>query len=312
MKGKRSKTYRKLMQKYQLTFDFREPYQVLLDADLIKDAARFKMSLGKMLESTLHGEIKPMITQCCIRHLYTSPDDPLKASCIEVAKQAERRRCGHHELPEPLSALECMNSVVDPKGSGFNKHRYVVASQDEQLRRKMRTIVGVPLVYIKRSVMILEPMADVSEGVREKEEKAKVKAGLSGRRTAGNPTPGEKRKREENDDEDSEEDGTRGPESAQKKKQKRKGPKGPNPLSVKKPKKEAQPNTSQKQASDERAVLQKMAKSDPQAAEKVGMHIAADENSEAPKKRKRKRKPKEAADHGGVALGTMDAGDDSD
>ncbi|KAM3420356.1 hypothetical protein BST61_g3637 [Cercospora zeina] len=309
MKGKRSKTYRKLMQKYQLTFDFREPYQVLLDADLIKDAARFKMQLGKMLQSTLHGEIKPMITQCCIRHLYTSPDDPLKASCIEVAKQAERRRCGHHELPEPLSALECISGVVDPKGSGFNKHRYVVASQDDQVRRKMRAIVGVPLVYIKRSVMILEPMAEVSEGVREKEEKAKVKAGLSGRRITGNNATGEKRKREE-DDGDSDQDATRGTESAQKKKQKRKGPKGPNPLSVKKPKKEYQSNTSsQKQLSDTTTIIQKMAKTDPQAAEKADMGVA-EGNAEAPKKRQRTRKPRDGADHGGVALGTGDAEDD--
>ncbi|KAF2217404.1 hypothetical protein CERZMDRAFT_31213 [Cercospora zeae-maydis SCOH1-5] len=308
MKGKRSKIYRKLMQKYQLTFDFREPYQVLLDADLIKDAARFKMQLGKMLQSTLHGEIKPMITQCCIRHLYTSHDDPLKASCIEVAKQAERRRCGHHELPEPLSALECISSVVDPKGSGVNKHRYVVASQDDQVRRKMRAVVGVPLVYIKRSVMILEPMAEVSAGVREKEEKAKVKAGLSGRRVTGNTATGEKRKREE-DDEDSDEDATRGREPAQTKKQKQKGPKGPNPLSVKKPKRENQSTTSQKQLSDTNTVIQKKAKSDPQTAEKVDVN-SAEGISEAPAKRKRKRKPKDGAEQGGVALGTVDADED--
>lgn len=38
----------------------REPYQVLLDSQLIIDAARFKMHLGKMLENTLLGTIKPM------------------------------------------------------------------------------------------------------------------------------------------------------------------------------------------------------------------------------------------------------------
>ena len=38
----------------------REPYQVLLDSRFIVDAAKFKMHLGKMLENTLSGTIKPM------------------------------------------------------------------------------------------------------------------------------------------------------------------------------------------------------------------------------------------------------------
>ncbi len=59
MRGKRSKQYRKLMQQYGLSFGFREPYQVLLDADIIRDADRFKMDLVGGLERTLHGQVKP-------------------------------------------------------------------------------------------------------------------------------------------------------------------------------------------------------------------------------------------------------------
>lgn len=47
------------MQQYGLSFGFREPYQVLLDADIIRDADRFKMDLLHGLERTLHGEVKP-------------------------------------------------------------------------------------------------------------------------------------------------------------------------------------------------------------------------------------------------------------
>lgn len=59
MRGKRSKQYRKLMQQYGQSFGFREPYQVLLDADMIKDADKFKMDLLLGLERTLHGKVKP-------------------------------------------------------------------------------------------------------------------------------------------------------------------------------------------------------------------------------------------------------------
>ena len=34
---------------------------------------------------------------------------------------------------DPLTEQECMMSVVDPKGKGENKFRYVVATQDEEL-----------------------------------------------------------------------------------------------------------------------------------------------------------------------------------
>ena len=59
MRGKRSKQYRKLMLKYSQSFAFREPYQVLVDAEIVRDAVRFKMDLHPALERTLHGKVKP-------------------------------------------------------------------------------------------------------------------------------------------------------------------------------------------------------------------------------------------------------------
>ena len=272
------------MHQYGLHFGFREPYQVLLDAGTIQAAARFKMKLGSMLVNTLHGEIKPMITQCCIRHLYTIQASTPAAKAekdgwIEAAKSAERRRCDHHELEEPLSALECLESVVDPKGSGRNKHRYVVASQDEEVRRRMRRIAGVPLVYINRSVMILEPMAGATEGVREREEKLKIRSGL--RRGSA----GVKRKREDGDEQASVETDAAAATERQPKKKKAKGLKGPNPLSVMKSKK-----IKPLQNTDDRPNVQKQA-----AVLQTGdSNAGADSGA---RKRKRKRKAKGESDH---------------
>jgi U3 small nucleolar RNA-associated protein 23 len=55
------------------------------------------------------------------------------AAAIERAKGFERRRCGHLMDEDPLSERECMLSVVDPKGNGQNKFRYIVATQDDDL-----------------------------------------------------------------------------------------------------------------------------------------------------------------------------------
>ncbi|KAF4345600.1 rRNA-processing UTP23 [Fusarium beomiforme] len=232
MRGKRSKQYRKLMEQFSQTFGFREPYQVLVDAEMVRDSSRFKMDLEPALSRTVHGKVKPMITQCEIRKLYAVRNEPGVHEAIDLAKTLERRRCGHHpdDYPEPLSTRECLRSVVDPKDTLQNKHRYVVASQDQEVRKMLRGIRGVPLIYIKRSVMILEPMADESVQVRAKEERSKfraeIKNSLGKRKREG---ADENEKSEKNTDDNSEEQ--------KKKKKKGHGPKGPNPLAVQKPKK---------------------------------------------------------------------------
>jgi U3 small nucleolar RNA-associated protein 23 len=173
-----------------------------------------------------------------MRHLYASASERGISHVIGKAKLFERRRCDHRpeEYPEPLSAVECISSVVDPKGSKTNKHRYVVASQDLDVRKAMRGVMGVPL-YINRSVMIMEPMGGVTAENREREERGKFKAGLKSGRASG--SQGMKRKREDGEDEtklrDREDGDAEG--AAKRKKSYGKGPKGPNPLAVKKSKK---------------------------------------------------------------------------
>jgi len=186
-----------------------------------------------------------VITQCSIRHLYTTV--PQSTTQIDLAKTFERRRCNHHTLDQPLSTLDCVSSVLDPKSSHTNKHRYVVASQDDEVRRHMRAIPGVPLVYVRRSVMVMEPMAESSEGVREGLERSKFRSGLKSKRQ----NTGTLKRKRDADEESGGGDGnpagsTRAAmngvvngeaemDRAVKKKRTR-GPKGPNPLSIKKPK----------------------------------------------------------------------------
>lgn len=219
-----------------------------------------------------------MITQCSIRHLYNAI--PKSDILIDRAKRFERRRCGHHELEQPLSASDCLTSVVDPKSSGINKHKLVVASQDDEIRAKLRSIPGVPLIYVKKSVMILEPMAGATEDLRSREERAKFKAGISRKR--GSATVLGKRERDEDGgNENGEESGARDGDDDAARKRKKKGPKGPNPLSMKKPK--ARPAAATAEAST--------------TATTTEPETQQDADAEAPKK-KRKRTHKSKATEG--------------
>jgi U3 small nucleolar RNA-associated protein 23 len=180
-----------------------------------------------------YTNVVAVITQCSMRHLYKASAEPGGSYLIDKAKNYERRRCGHHpdDYPEPLSAKDCLASVVDPKDSKTNKNRYVVASQELEVRKHMRGILGVPLVYINRSVMIMEPMAGATVHNREKEEGIKFRAGL--KRGSGSL----KRKREDEDTEGQERTNADVEDPPKKKKKAVRGPKGPNPLAVKKSKK---------------------------------------------------------------------------
>ncbi|KAF2875024.1 Fcf1-domain-containing protein [Massariosphaeria phaeospora] len=284
MRLKRSKNYRKLMQAYQLHFGFREPYQVLLDSSVLEDAARFSIDLVSRLEGVLQGKVKPMITQCCIRHLYNAV--PKNDALIHEAKSYERRRCNHHELEQPLSSLECLSSVL----GSTNKHRYVVSSDDIEVRSYFRQTPGVPLIYIYKSVMILEPMPTASLEVRDREEKSKFKAGLKGQRSA---SAGQKRKRE---DKDSGLEHERipieqaGAVAKPEAKKRAKGPKGPNPLSIKKAK---QSKAAPSELHDKTSNIKTMEPNRPSspAADTHGASTL-DDGESGKRKRKRKHKPK--------------------
>ncbi|KLO04864.1 Fcf1-domain-containing protein [Schizopora paradoxa] len=159
MRQKRAKQYRKLMALYSMSFGFRQPYQVLVDSMICSEAISSKVDLVKRLEDVLQGNVKPMITQCCIEELYLQGSALQPA--VDLAKSFERRKCNHREA---IQGDECLSSVVGET----NKHRYVIASQSNPLRQKLRLIPAVPLVHINRSVTVLEPPSDATLKQKER------------------------------------------------------------------------------------------------------------------------------------------------
>jgi U3 small nucleolar RNA-associated protein 23 len=146
-----------------------------------------------------------------------------------------------------VSEARCLLDLLagQPHGNEHakNKQHYILATADADerearskgfidVRERARMIPGVPIVYVKRSVMILEELSGASERTLRKAEKDKFGEGLVG-------LSDRKRKRGQDDDGD-EADGDEllptderydGPKIRGLKRAK-----GPNPLSVKKKK----------------------------------------------------------------------------
>ncbi|KAJ5683533.1 hypothetical protein N7462_006698 [Penicillium macrosclerotiorum] len=253
MRAKRSKKYRKLMHQYELAFGFREAYQVLVDSNFLRAVDSFKMDLIPALERTVQGKTKPLLTKCSLAALMANQpinprtNQPYRPYCLPPPTILPLRHCSHNKESTPIDEVECLLSLLSPSTEvKKNKEHYILATADpivkkkddntdsqqrkrkrdedreeeqalrraRQLRVRARSIPGVPIIYVKRSVMVLEPMSNPSETVRDGVERDKFRVGLPEERQTDAKPEGELKK-------------IRGLKKA----------KGPNPLSVKKTKK---------------------------------------------------------------------------
>ncbi|KAH0838452.1 Fcf1-domain-containing protein [Lanmaoa asiatica] len=98
-------------------------------------------------------------------------------AAVDLAKSFERRKCNHREA---ILGEECIASVIgkpfsfsvdvcslDTSAGDSNKHRYVIATQSQTLRVKLRLVPAVPIVHVNRAVMILEPPSDVTLNAKQ-------------------------------------------------------------------------------------------------------------------------------------------------
>ncbi|CAK7890709.1 rRNA-processing protein Utp23p [[Candida] anglica] len=222
MRQKRAKSYKKQINVYVHTFKFREPFQTIVDSELILTCQKASFDIVKGLNRTVQSETKPMITQCCMQALYSSGNQ----EAISIAKGFERRRC-NHQPSSPEEPAACIESIVAIDGE--NKHRYIVASQEHELRKTLRKIPGVPLIFMNRSVMVMEPLSYASAKFSENFESKKLTQGLNNTKKV--------KPNNQSIDKPLIQVTTEGAK-------KRKGPKAPNPLSMKK--KKVEPSTNNK------------------------------------------------------------------
>ncbi|CAD6892329.1 unnamed protein product [Tilletia controversa] len=186
MRQKRAKQYRRLLQQYQLHFNFRAPFQLLLDDSLTLHLAKEASSptapspllrLADVLQQPPDAQhVKLMITQCAMVALYNlekssdATQAKLGKTAVALAKEFERRRCNHRE------AIEAESCIADVVG-GFNKHRYILGTGRLGLRTGVgKACVGLPVVHPNQTgVLVMAPMSEVTKARVAELEKAALK-----------------------------------------------------------------------------------------------------------------------------------------
>lgn len=190
-----------------------------------------------------------------------------------------------------------MKLTPRPYAGETNKHRYVLATQSQELRQKLRTIPAVPIVHINRSVMILEPPSDATLRAKALVRRALPCAPCSYAHRVCPCSQEEEKALHPTAPEAAKLPTTAPTEPPRKKK---KGPKGPNPLSVKKkkPKPEASATAKKVQVESKADVGEKRKREDDDG-ESSAPHIEPTGH-----KRKRRRT------HGGSSLAEAHADHD--
>lgn len=238
---RRVKQYKRQFTLLTRTYGFSEPIQVLVDASTILEAERIHYDLLAALATLVPFETRLFVSACCIDNLYRSRNE----LAVQLAKRMQKRFC-HHK--EPLASKDCIASIVNCDGE--NKHRFVVITQNEKLRDELRKITAVPLFYIKKGVLVMEPLSKTTKKIAAYVNSQKLTSGLNDVR-AGTKRPAESEgEADDGEEADKQTDSETREQNAQLKKKRK--VKGVNPLAMKKKKAQQQPSKGSEKKSEEK------------------------------------------------------------
>jgi U3 small nucleolar RNA-associated protein 24 len=126
------------------------PYHILLDTNFINFAIKNKLEIVQAAMDCLLAKCVPCVTDCVMAELEKL--GPKYRVALRVAKDPrfERLSCTHRGT----YADDCLVARVQ-------EHRcYLVATCDRDLRRRIRKVPGVPVLYISQRKFNVERMPE--------------------------------------------------------------------------------------------------------------------------------------------------------
>ncbi|KAM0752995.1 Fcf1-domain-containing protein [Meredithblackwellia eburnea MCA 4105] len=130
------------------------PYRVLVDTNFINLSLENRVDIIKGMMDTLYAKCIPCISDCVIAELEKLGHQYRLALRVARDPRFERLPCSH----KGTYADDCIVNRV-------SQHRcYIVATCDRDLRRRLRKVPGVPLMYISKKRYAIERLPDQALG----------------------------------------------------------------------------------------------------------------------------------------------------
>ncbi|XP_078427399.1 PIN domain-like family protein [Wolffia australiana] len=230
MRVKKQKRNRRTVKFFSACFGFREPFKVICDGTFIHHLLAHRLLPADDALAKLLGARVTLFSSRCITAELKSLGQSHSES-LEASLQLIPASCDHEKR---VNAAACIESII---AEGNGKH-FFVATQDIELRRRLREVPSVPVIYgLKNSLLIEQPSTAQREFVKCSEEK-RLHASVSEIQILRKEVNETDQGRDSFDPDQSSRTRTlkRSLDSTEKSKFKRKRAKGPNPLSCKKKK----------------------------------------------------------------------------
>ena len=124
----------------------RAPYQILVDTNFLSHTVHHKLPLLPTLMDTLYATCTPIITSCVMAELEKL--GPKYRIALQMARDErwERLECDH----KGTYADDCIVDRV------VKQRVYLVATNDRDLKRRVRKVPGVPIVSVARGKYVIE------------------------------------------------------------------------------------------------------------------------------------------------------------
>jgi len=211
MRINRSKASRRTLRLYKLLFGIESPYSVILDGNFIFTALKSKIDIVDRVKRLLHeydaelhlfvmksvltelqqlgepgAESIAFIRRCCreiddssfdgatvadrtVQFLKNNRDEINRAAAAGAAAVAAS---GSGSSSASSSGAAAVAASAAPPPSKHHR-QYGVATQDMRLRTKLGKLTGIPLIYLNKVIMVLEPLSEHSRRNGRVSEEAK-------------------------------------------------------------------------------------------------------------------------------------------
>jgi len=140
---------------FQFNTNLKPPYRILLDTNFINSSIQNKCDPFKCMMDVMLAKCIPCLTDCVMAELEKLGSKYRLALRLAKDPRFERLACCH----KGTYADDCLVERVD-------QHKcYIVATNDKDLKRRIRRIPGVPIMYCKRGQYAIERMPDMIASV---------------------------------------------------------------------------------------------------------------------------------------------------
>ncbi|CAK7233054.1 rRNA-processing protein fcf1 [Sporothrix bragantina] len=147
------------------------PYQVLIDTNFLSHTVQRKLPLLETMMDCLYATCRPIMTDCVMAELEKL--GPKYRIALKIARDErwERSKCTHKGIYADDCIFDrivrhrtvCLNPLLACPAFATST-KYIVATNDRDLKRRIRKVPGVPIMSVARGKYVIEnlPGAPVS------------------------------------------------------------------------------------------------------------------------------------------------------